>query len=198
MAQKILSVEFVKSAAKPEQFLPTEVPEVAFTGRSNVGKSSLLNVLVQRHSLAHTSKTPGKTRLVNFFDVRLGSAHLRLVDLPGYGFAKAKGEVRKGWPALIETYLKDRPNLRLVCALVDCRHAASPLDRQLMEWLGHFQIPHIVVLTKSDKISKSQWAKNAQLLRRGLGLEPDAEMLAFSALKKIGRDPLWKAILARL
>lgn len=198
MAYKILSVEFVTSAAQPKQFLPTEVPEVAFAGRSNVGKSSLLNVLVQRRSLAHTSKTPGKTRLVNFFDVRLGATHVRLVDLPGYGYAKAKGEVRKGWPSLIETYLKDRPNLRLVCALVDCRHATSPLDRQLMEWLKHFEIPHVLVLTKSDKLSKSQWAQNVKLLGHNLGLDPDTEMIPFSALKKTGRDALWKAILARL
>jgi len=198
MACKILSAEFIKSAAQPKQFLPTEVPEVAFAGRSNVGKSSLLNVLVQRRSLAQTSKTPGKTRLVNFFDVRMGAAHLRLVDLPGYGYAKAKGEVRKGWPTLIESYLRERPNLRLVCALVDFRRTASPLDRQLVDWLKHWKIPHVIVLTKSDKLSKSEQTKNATLLRQGLDLAPNTEMIPFSALEKTGRDSLWKAILARL
>jgi len=198
MAYKILSVEFIKSAAQPTQFLPPEVPEVAFAGRSNVGKSSLLNVLVQRKSLAHTSKTPGKTRLVNFFDLRVERAHLRFVDLPGYGYAKVKGEVRKGWSSLIEAYVKGRPNLNLVCALVDCRHDASPLDRQLLEWLRSSDVPHLVVLTKSDKISRTQSAKNENRLRQGLGLDRDAEMIPFSALKKTGRDELWKAILARL
>ncbi len=198
MAYKILSAEFVKSAAHATQFLPAEVPEVAFAGRSNVGKSSLLNVLMQRRSLAHTSKTPGKTRLVNFFDLRLLTAHLRLVDLPGYGYAKVKGEVRKGWSSLIEMYLKDRPNLKLVCVLVDCRHEASPLDRQLLEWLRHWQVSHAIVLTKSDKVSRAQLAQNEKLLRRGLALDSTVPLVPFSAPKKTGRDQLWKTILASL
>ncbi len=125
LAYKILTAEFIKSAAQPKQFLSPEVSEIAFTGRSNVGKSGLLNVLVNRKGIAKTSKTPGKTRLVNFFDVRLESHHIRLVDLPGYGYAKVKGEMRKEWSSLIDSYIAHRPNLRLVCSLVDCRHDAS-------------------------------------------------------------------------
>lgn len=195
MAYKILSVEFVKSAALPDQFPSPELKEVAFAGRSNVGKSSLLNVLVQRRSLAYTAKAPGKTRLINFFDIRLEQAHLRLVDLPGYGYAKVRADVRKGWSELIEKYLQQRKNLALVCALVDCRHEASPLDRQLLDWLEHLKIPHLIVLTKSDKLSRSALMRNEKLIRQGLGLSSQIPMLPFSSLNKTGRDELWKAIL---
>lgn len=198
MAYKIQSARFVISAAQPKQFLSAEVPEIAFAGRSNVGKSSLLNVLAQRKSLAKTSKTPGKTRLVNFFDLHLERVHLRLVDLPGYGFAKVQGEARKGWSSLIEAYLTDRLNLKLVCALVDCRHEPSTLDRQLFQWMQHHRIPHLVVLTKSDKLSRSALDRNGKMIRQHLQLESTVSLVPFSSLKRTGRDELWKAILARL
>ncbi len=198
MAYKILTAEFIKSAAQPKQFLSPEVPEIAFAGRSNVGKSSLLNVLVNRKGIAKTSKTPGKTRLVNFFDVRLESHHIRLVDLPGYGYAKVKGEMRKEWSSLIEQYIANRPNLRLVCSLVDCRHNASPLDAQLLEWLRHCQVPHLIVLTKSDKLSRSALERNRKTLQTEFGLDAGILMIPFSALNRSGRDELWKAIVGRL
>jgi GTP-binding protein len=198
LAYKIQSVEFIKSAARPEQFISTEVPEVAFAGRSNVGKSSLLNVLVQRKAMAKVAKAPGKTRLVNFFDVRLERAHLRLVDLPGYGFAKVGKVVQQSWAPLVEEYIAGRPNMKLVCSLIDYRHEPTKLDIQLVEWLQHEKIPYLVVLTKSDKLKKNDLVKNKNKIRKVLGLEAEEQTIPFSSLKREGRDELWKAILTRL
>jgi GTP-binding protein len=198
LAYKIQSVEFIKSAARPEQFISTEVPEVAFAGRSNVGKSSLLNVLVQRRAMAKVAKAPGKTRLVNFFDVRLERAHLRLVDLPGYGFAKVGKVVQQSWAPLVEEYIAGRPNMKLVCSLIDYRHEPTKLDIQLVEWLQHEKIPYLVVLTKSDKLKKNDLVKNKNKIRKVLGLKAEEQTIPFSSLKREGRDELWKAILTRL
>lgn len=198
MAFKINSVEFILSAAQPKQFLSQEVPEVAFAGRSNVGKSSLLNVLVQRKSMAKTSKTPGKTRLVNFFDVRVDRYHLRLVDLPGYGFTKAKPGKREEWGKLIEAYITGRPNLRLVCSLIDCRHEPAELDIHLLDWLHQEGVPFLVVLTKADKLSRSQLARSEKMIRSSAGLPETIPVVPFSSPKRLGRDQLWREILNTL
>lgn len=142
--------EFVLSAAKPKQFPNTPLPEVAFSGRSNVGKSSLLNLLTNRKSLAKTSATPGKTQQINFFKINNNS---HFVDLPGYGYAKVSKTEREEWRKLIESYFSSREQLRLVVALSDIRHKTPEIDLEMFDWLEALEIPFVVVLTKSDKIS---------------------------------------------
>jgi GTP-binding protein len=150
---RIATAEFVTSAARPQQFPTGDLPEVAFVGRSNVGKSSLLNVITGRRSLARTSSTPGMTRLINFFRIN-GSLHF--VDLPGYGYARVSKTEREAWVRLIESYLTTRPQLRLVVALSDIRHETPAADRDLFAWLDSIQRTFVVVLTKYDKLSAAQ------------------------------------------
>jgi GTP-binding protein len=150
---RVLTADFVIGAATARQFPSTDLPEVAFAGRSNVGKSSLLNTLCNRKNLAKTSGTPGKTRQINFF---LINSALHFVDLPGYGYAKVSKEERDAWMRVIDRYVSDREQLRLVVALADIRHEPSPLDRTLFQWLDSVERPYVVVLTKYDKISPAQ------------------------------------------
>ncbi len=153
---KITSAEFVTSATKPSQY-PTEgLPEIAFAGRSNVGKSSLINVLVNRKRLVKTSSTPGRTQLVNFFDI---NDYITFVDLPGYGYAKVPASVRKKWGPMIETYLSGRNTLKGVVVILDIRRTPREEEHNLIEWLEHYAIPSILVLTKTDKLSKIKLAK---------------------------------------
>ena len=140
---------FLLSAPDPRSFPTTHQMEIAFAGRSNVGKSSLLNRLINRRNLAHTSSTPGKTRAINFYNV---SDRYLLVDLPGYGYAKVSKTERESWRRVIESYLTEREQLSLVVSLVDSRHEATNLDHDLLEWLEAIERPHVVVLTKCDKI----------------------------------------------
>jgi len=150
---RITSAEFVISAAKQAQFPKLPMPEVAFAGRSNVGKSSLLNSLVARKGLAKTSSTPGKTQQINFFRI---NDRYHFVDLPGYGYAKVSKTEREAWVRLIESYLSDRSQLKLVAALSDIRHEPTALDRDLFQWLDAIGRPFIIVLTKYDKVSPAQ------------------------------------------
>ena len=168
---------------------------MAFSGRSNVGKSSLINGLVGMHKLARASNEPGRTREVNFFDL---DGRLRLVDLPGYGYARVPAKAREHWAPLLEDYLKQRPNLKLLCSLMDCRHLASPLDRQLLDWTRHYRIATLIVLTKCDKLSRQALAHNEQRIRQELSLGDAVQTVRCSALKKTGRDELWRSILASL
>jgi GTP-binding protein len=182
--------EFIKSAVKPKDYPETVLPEVAFVGRSNVGKSSLVNVLVNRKNLVRTSSTPGRTQLINFFDV---NGRLVLVDLPGYGYAKAPPEVRKQWGPMIETYLAKRDNLRAVVLILDIRRIPSDGDLQMLGWLESYGIPPIIVLTKCDKLSKTERARQTTLI--ATAIKRDKGMLfPFSALSKEGRDGIWKEI----
>jgi len=181
---------FIKSAAKAKDYPVSDLPEVAFVGRSNVGKSSLVNVLVNRKNLVRTSSTPGRTQLINFFDV---NARLVLVDLPGYGYAKAPPELRKQWGPMIETYLAKRDNLRAVVLILDIRRIPSDGDLQMLSWLESYNIPPIIVLTKCDKLSKTERAKQTGLIAGAI--HRDKGMLfPFSALSRDGRDAIWQEI----
>lgn len=141
--------QFVTSASDPATLPVSELPEIAFAGRSNVGKSSLLNALLHRKSLVKTSKTPGRTRLLNFFTL---GQHLYLVDMPGYGYAKAPKNISQNWPKLIERYFRERRNLRIVCLLIDCRRGLMQSDQQLMQTLKDAAVPYLLILTKCDKL----------------------------------------------
>jgi GTP-binding protein len=186
----VKQAEFIKSAVKPKDFPPAELPEVAFVGRSNVGKSSLINVLANRKALVRTSNTPGRTQLINFFDI---NGVLTLVDLPGYGYAKAPPDMRKQWGPMIETYLAKRENLKTVVLILDIRRIPSDGDMQMLGWLNTYGIPPIIVLTKCDKLSKLETAKQTALISNAIGRDK-SELLFFSALSKLGRDAVWQKI----
>ncbi|MDR2167917.1 MAG: ribosome biogenesis GTP-binding protein YihA/YsxC [Clostridiales bacterium] len=184
---KIHNVNLAAVAAAPHQYPEDMRPEVAFVGRSNVGKSSLINCLINRKSLARVSQNPGKTRTINFYDIE---GALYFVDLPGYGYAKApKTEIQR-WGEMIEKYLYGREQLKAIVLLIDIRHAPSQLDLQMVEWLRHYNIRIIFVLTKMDKIKRSQVPKHVKIIREAI--EADAEMilLPFSSETKQGKDEL--------
>jgi GTP-binding protein len=164
---KILSAAFIKSAADPKQYPLDGRPHVAFAGRSNVGKSSLINALLNRRRLVKTSATPGKTQLVNFF---LVNGTFYCVDLPGYGFAKAPRAVVDAWAPMIESYLKNSRRLRTVFVLLDIRRTLDDRDRRLVEWLRHYDIPAVFVLTKADKVKRQEAVTAQRSIRAGLGL----------------------------
>ena len=190
---EVVKAEFVKSAAKPKDYPAELLPEVAFVGRSNVGKSSLINVVANRKSLVRTSSTPGRTQLINFFNI---NDVMTLVDLPGYGFAKAPPELRKQWRPMIETYLSSRGNLKAVVLILDIRRTPSDGDLRMLDWLNAYHIHPIIVLTKCDKLSKLERAKQTALIASVINRD-QAELFQFSALSRVGRDPIWQEI-ARL
>jgi GTP-binding protein len=182
--------DFIKSAVRATDYPVSELPEIAFAGRSNVGKSSLINVLVNRKNLVRASSTPGRTQLINFFDV---DGRLVLVDLPGYGYAKAPPEVRRQWGPMIETYLSSRPNLKAVVLILDIRRTPSRGDLDMLGWLESYGIPPIIVLTKCDKLTRNARARQtgviAAAVQRDRGL-----LLPFSALSREGRERIWEEI----
>jgi GTP-binding protein len=188
---EVTKAEFIKSAVKPKDYPPEDLPEVAFVGRSNVGKSSLINVLANRKALVRTSSTPGRTQLINFFNI---NAILTLVDLPGYGYAKAPPELRKQWGPMIETYLARRGNLRAVVLILDIRRIPTDGDLGMLGWLATYGIPPIVVLTKCDKLSKVERARQTALIAAAIKRDRN-ELLHFSALSRDGRDAIWQEIL---
>jgi GTP-binding protein len=185
---KISSAEFVKSAFDRSHWTTDGLPEIAFLGRSNVGKSSLLNSLLQRKGLARTSNTPGRTQSINYF---LINKTFYFVDLPGYGFAKVSKSMREDWGKMAEDYLSKREELALSIQLVDSRHEPSVLDRQLHEWLVYNEKPHIVIATKSDKLSKNNLFKQIKLIEKAL---TGSKILPFSSETGSGRDELWGEI----
>ncbi len=187
----IVSAEYVISAPGPQQYPEGSQPEIAFVGRSNVGKSSLINRLVNRRALARTSGSPGKTRLLNFY--RINNSFC-FVDLPGYGFAKVSMDIKAQWGKMIEGYLLKRENLQAVVQLIDIRHAPSREDREMHDWLKHYRIPTILALTKADKIPRGKWPKHARLIRESLEPGPETPMIIFSAETGQGKDELWEAI----
>ncbi|MCJ7772871.1 MAG: ribosome biogenesis GTP-binding protein YihA/YsxC [Desulfobacterales bacterium] len=186
----IKSTEFVKSAVKPSQYPPDNLHEIAFAGRSNVGKSSLINTLINRKNLVKTSSTPGRTQLINFFIV---NKTLSLVDLPGYGYAKVPEAVRKEWGPMIEKYLSTRSSLSGVVLIMDIRREPTEAEIDFIHWLEQFKIPQILVLTKTDKLSKTKQMKQLHMNAKGLGVEP-ADLIIFSAKTRKGRDAVWHAI----
>jgi GTP-binding protein len=186
----IKSAEFVTSATKPSQYPPEGLPEIAFAGRSNVGKSSLINVLVNRKRLVKTSSTPGRTQLVNFFDI---SDYITFVDLPGYGYAKVPASVRKKWGPMIETYLSGRNTLKGVVVILDIRRTPREEEHNLIAWLEHYTIASILVLTKADKLSKTKLTKQRAAVARSLALDA-SDLILFSAKSRKGREDVWQAI----
>jgi GTP-binding protein len=181
---KITSAELLAVAVKEQQYPPEGPPEIAFVGRSNVGKSSLLNLLTGRKSLARVSGNPGKTRTINFYDVNGGK--FRIVDLPGYGYAKASKSESAGWGAMIERYLTKRGTLKKAVMLCDVRHEPSAQDVQMYEWLKHFGMDGLIAATKADKVPRSALARHADAIRKGLGSGADAAVIPVSTLKKTG------------
>jgi len=174
-------------AVKPSQYPSQDLKEIAFAGRSNVGKSSLLNLLTGRKKLARVSGSPGKTRTINFYII---NDEFRIVDLPGYGYAKVSKSMSEGWGEMMETYLEGRPNLLKVIQLVDIRHAPSKQDVEMYEYLRHFGLDGIVVATKADKISRNQLQKHVKMIRQTLKLSPEDKVIPVSALKKTGYEDL--------
>ena len=187
---KILSAEFITSATKPDQYPPVNYPEMAFAGRSNVGKSSLINTLVNRKRLVKTSSTPGRTQLINFFDI---NNLITFVDLPGYGYAKVPAAVRKKWGPMIETYLSSRRTLKGVVVIMDIRRIPRQEEHELIEWLKYYSIDGILVLTKTDKLSKPKRLKQHNAIAEALAIDPD-KLILFSAKSRQGRDAVWGAI----
>jgi GTP-binding protein len=187
---KVTHADFVKSATKPEHYPPPDLPEIAFAGKSNVGKSSLINRLVNRKKLAKTSSTPGRTQLINFFTI---NGKISFVDLPGYGYAKVPREIQRQWKPMVEAYLSSRENLALAVVIVDIRRDVAADDMALLDWLGHYGIPFLLVLTKADKLSKNQGLKRRAGIKKAVGLDDD-HLVLFSAQTGEGKDDLWKKI----
>lgn len=165
-----------------------QLPEVAFAGKSNVGKSSLINALMNRKSLARTSAQPGKTQTINFYNI---NKEIYLVDLPGYGYAKASDKEREAWGVMIENYLNSSEKLRAVFLLVDIRHKPSANDKQMFEWMEYVGYDPIVIATKMDKIKRSQIDKHIKMVREGLGADKETIIVPFSAETKQGREIIW-------
>lgn len=186
----IKSADFLKSAVKPEHYPEDHLPEIAFAGRSNVGKSSMINCLLGRRALVRTSSTPGRTQLLNFFTVN-GAFHL--VDLPGYGFAKVPLAVKRSWGPMIRTYLENRSNLRGVVLILDIRRVPSEEDLQFLDWLEEYEIPTILVVTKADKITRGKRQAHLKKLAEACALPTDAFTL-FSAVSREGHKDVWERI----
>jgi GTP-binding protein len=185
---KITSAEFIKSAFAETDWPRDERPEIAFLGRSNVGKSSLINSLLGVKGLARTSRTPGRTQSLNFF---LINNRFRFVDLPGYGYARVPKIIRSSWGELATNYLAKRASLVLSIQIVDSRHEPTTLDLQLNEWLAAHQQPRVVVATKSDKLSNNELRKNLERVRTKLDAE---RVIAYSAVTGKGREEVWRTI----
>ena len=190
---KVKSANFVKSATSPEHYPRDGRPEIAFMGRSNVGKSSLINSLLGTRGLARTSSTPGRTQLINFF---LINDAFYFVDLPGYGYARVPTDIKKQWGPMIEKYLATRPNLVLSILITDSRHEPTKLDLLMREWLEARGIPFIVIATKADKLTNNRLRAN--LRRASAVLGKSSEIIEYSAVTRSGADRIWKVITTRI
>lgn len=188
---KVHNAEIVISAVQPEQYPNTKLPEIALAGRSNVGKSSFINTLINRKGLARTSGKPGKTQTLNFY---LIEEALHFVDVPGYGYAKVSKTERAKWGQMIETYITEREQLQVVVSLVDMRHDPTADDIQMYEFLKYYNIPVIVVATKCDKIKKNQWNKHESAIKKKLNFDPSDDFIIFSSETKEGKEKAWEAI----
>lgn len=187
----IKKAEIEAVAVSPSQYPTGDFPEVALAGRSNVGKSSLINKMVNRKALARTSSTPGKTRTINFYNV---NDMIYFVDLPGYGYAKVSKEEKAKWGNIIEEYLNERENLRLAILLVDSRHEPTKDDVMMFQWIKATKKRVVVVATKTDKLTKNQLSKNMYVIKKTLSMKEDDRLVFFSAQTGAGRDELWSVI----
>lgn len=188
----VTSAEFVKSAVREQDYPAPDLPEIAFAGRSNVGKSSLINVLVDRRRLVKTSATPGRTQLLNFFRI---NDRFCFVDLPGYGYARVPESVRRQWGPMVERYLSKRGCLRGVVLIVDIRRTPKEEELDFLQWLSDRRIPARIVLTKVDKLSKSRRQQRRRAVADALSTAPE-DLVLFSAKTRQGRPDLWAHILA--
>jgi GTP-binding protein len=188
---KIRSTEIKMSATKRHQYPAEGLPEIALVGRSNVGKSSCVNALLNRRNFARTSQTPGKTRTINFY---LINNEFYFVDLPGYGYAKVSEEIKAKWGQMIERYLNTSPMLKAVFLLIDIRHEPSANDRNMYDWIIHNGFQPIIIATKLDKIKRSQVQKQVKLIRTGLDVVEGTPIIPFSAETKQGREEIWELI----
>lgn len=186
-----IDAKLLCTAVKPERYPDTLVPEIAFVGRSNVGKSSLINCITNRTKLARTSSSPGKTATINFYDIE---GRYRLVDLPGYGYAKVSKVEQEKWAKMINRYLSNRYNLVQVVQLVDSRHKPTADDKTMMDWIRSYNYSPVVVATKLDKLKKSQIEKNLTVIYNELRLDDDCVLLPFSAEKRTGREEFLELI----
>ncbi|PKN30629.1 MAG: YihA family ribosome biogenesis GTP-binding protein [Deltaproteobacteria bacterium HGW-Deltaproteobacteria-21] len=186
-----MEVTFITSAFRQSHYPPADKPEIAFAGRSNVGKSTLINVLLNRKKVAKTGSTPGRTRSLNFFSVE---GNLYFVDLPGYGYARVSLEERKSWGQMVETYLRSRPNLKSVVVILDIRRDVGQGDLDLLQWLSTYRKEPILVLTKSDKLSRQQSLIRAKKIRDQLEEVAPVVPVVFSSKTREGREEIWKRI----
>lgn len=186
----IKSAKFVKSAAKSSQYPPAVLPEIAFAGRSNVGKSSLINILVNRKHLVKTSSTPGRTQLINFFVI---NETFSFVDLPGYGYARVPKSIKKNWGPMIETYFSTRETLKGVVFIMDIRRMPDQKELNLIDWFNYFNIYSILILTKADKLSKTKQINQHLSIAKALSVDKK-ELILFSAKSRQGKNAVWHAI----
>ena len=191
---KIRSSEIVVSAIRKEQYPAEGLPEIALVGRSNVGKSSATNALLNRRNFARTSQTPGKTRTINFYKI---NNEFYFVDLPGYGYAKVSKSEKDKWGVIMERYLQDRQELSAIFLLVDIRHEPTNDDVMMYEWIKHFGYNCVVIATKADKISRGQYQKHISIIRKKLQLEKDEKVIPLSSSKKTGVEDVWNEIIAQ-
>lgn len=192
---KVTQAEIVISAVKPEQYPSELLPEFALAGRSNVGKSSFINKMINRKNLARTSSKPGKTQTLNFY---LINEMLHFVDVPGYGFAKVPKSERDAWGRMMETYLTSREQLRAVLQIVDLRHPPSKDDVTMYEYLKHYELPVVVIATKADKIPKGKWQKHLKVIKETLGMDKGDELILFSSETGQGKDEVWGMLQKRM
>ncbi|TDM15681.1 ribosome biogenesis GTP-binding protein YihA/YsxC [Macrococcus bovicus] len=185
------NVEILISAVRPEQYPDTGLKEIALAGRSNVGKSSFINTMINRKSMARISSKPGKTQTLNFFNI---DEQLVFVDVPGYGYAKVSKTERERWGKMIETYLTTRENLAAVIQLVDIRHEPSQDDVLMYDFLKHYDIPTIIIATKEDKIPKGKIQKHLKIIRQALEIDQNDTLISYSSLSKEKNPVIWQAI----
>ena len=185
------NADILLSAANKSHYPQDDIPEVALAGRSNVGKSSFINTMLNRKNLARTSGKPGKTQLLNFFNI---DGKLRFVDVPGYGYARVSKKEREKWGKMIEEYLTSRENLKAVVSLVDLRHEPSADDFQMYEFLKYYEIPVILVATKADKIPRGKWNKHESMIKKKLDFDKTDTFIIFSSVNKTGVEEAWDAI----
>lgn len=188
---KVVSSDIVISAVRPEQYPETDLPEFALAGRSNVGKSSFINKMLNRKGLARISSKPGKTQTLNFY---LINEILHFVDVPGYGYAKVSKSERAAWGKMIETYFTSREQLRAAVLIVDLRHPPTQDDAMMYDFLKHYGIPCIVIATKADKIPKGKWQKHLKVTKETLDLDENDQIVLFSSETGEGKDKAWSIL----